>query len=261
MTDQRGFTLIEMMVAVALTGLVAVGAYQTFDQAVLASTGAQEKADQINRLDRSWRLLEQDLQHALARQNVSTNDFDQAASALYGAQVDSGHFEGDRDEGSNEPLTIDNPEGYPWFIRMTRGAWLNPLNTLRSNLRGVAYHVADGRLWRLHWPVLNNDELELDYSSLDFQREADEFAEDFQGTPSGMRQQLLLEGVQGMAIRYLPGAAKSTDASSWHRQWPSSDGGEDNKNDRASLPVAIEVSMYLEGFGESTRLFLLSAPS
>ena len=222
MTSQRGFTLLEMMVAVALTGLIAVGAYQTFDQAVRASSGAQAKADQINKLDRSWRLLEQDLQHALARQNVSTNDFDQAASALYGAQIDSGHFDGDYNEddneGSVEPLTIDNPEGYPWFIRMTRGAWLNPLNALRSNLRGVAYHVVDGRLWRMHWPVLNSDELELDYSSLDFEREADEFAEDFQGTPSGMRQQLLLEGVQGMAIRYLPGTAESTGSSSWSRQ-------------------------------------------
>jgi len=117
MNKLRGFTLIELMVAIGLTGLVAVGAYQTFDQAVRASGGAQERAAQVNRLDRSWRLLEKDLQHAIPRQNVSASAFQAPADAFYGQRVNTGHFDESESDLRAEPLTLENPLGQPWFLK------------------------------------------------------------------------------------------------------------------------------------------------
>jgi len=257
MNKLRGFTLIELMVAIGLTGLVAVGAYQTFDQAVRASSGAQERADQVNRLDRSWRLIEQDLQHAIPRQNVSVSAFQAPADAFYGQRVNTGHFDEGESGLVSEPLTLENPLGQPWFLRLNRLAWKNPLNAQRSDLQGVAYHMSEGKLWRLYWPVVNNDDIELDFSSLDFNQAGDTFAEDVQLEGSAMRQQILMEGVEGMAIRYLPNSASSLDNNSWQVQWPPASNTSSGEAAPASMPLAVEISIYLEGFGESKRLFLL----
>ena len=257
MNKLRGFTLIELMVAIGLTGLVAVGAYQTFDQAVRASSGAQERAEQVNQLDRSWRLLEQDLQHAVPRQNVSANTFQSPADAFYGQRVNTGHFDEGETSLGLEPLTLENPLGQPWFLRLNRLAWKNPLNAQRSDLQGVAYHVSEGKLWRLYWPVVNNDDIELDFSALDFSRARETFAEDVQFERAAMRQQILLEGVVGMAIRYLPNSASNLASGSWQLEWPSTDNISPGTVAPASMPLAVEISLYLEGFGESTRLFLL----
>jgi general secretion pathway protein J len=255
-----GFTLIEMMVAISLSSLVAMGAYQTFDSSVAASQSAQAQADQLNQLDRVWRLLESDLKQSLARQNVSVDAFSEQSPALYGVAINTGHFE----EGANndtglEPLSVDNPQGQPWFLRFTRTAWSNPLEQVRSDLRGVAYHVDEGRLWRLHWPVLNSDELELNFSGLNFDSRSEEFAEDLQPSPLGMRQQLLIEGIQGLALRYLPADATNTSDATWVNAWPQTSNTEASVND--SLPRAIEVSLFVEDFGGSTRLFLLNESS
>ncbi len=255
-----GFTLIEMMIAIALSSLVAVGAYQTFEQSVAATQGAQEKAKQFNQLDRAWRLLESDLKQSLARQNVSVDSFSDSSPALFGAAIDTGHFdEGANNEDVQDPLTFDNPQGQPWFLRFTRSAWSNPFEQIRSDLRGIAYHVDDGRLWRLHWPVLNNDELEQNFSTLNFDSSSEEFVEDLQTSPLGMRQQLLLEGVQGLALRFLPATATNLGEASWVRQWPQQSNTE--ATNTASMPRAVEVSLFVEGFGASSRLFLLNASS
>ena len=127
---QNAFTLIEVLVAVAIFSLVAALAYGTLNQTVLS---AELLSDRMNRL--------QALQRAV---QVLTDDFRQLAPRPV------------RDElGDNFVPVLSTGFQSGFTIEMTRGGWSNPMILPRSTLQRTAYAIEDNELVRYYWNVLD----------------------------------------------------------------------------------------------------------
>ena len=130
---QRGLTLVEVMVAVAILAVIAVAAFESFDAASRGGEVSEEKLNEIERLDRAWLLIERDLRHVLSA----------VKQEPYGPPIPA--------------LQMGLSEDYP--LMLLRGGLSNPLSFPRTELARVAYRVEDATLWRsTWWDLVENDE-------------------------------------------------------------------------------------------------------
>ncbi|MGK2915277.1 MAG: type II secretion system minor pseudopilin GspJ [Porticoccaceae bacterium] len=139
----RGFTLLELVVALSIFALLGVGAYRVLNGALIASGREAVRQDDFRRLNRAVRALEADLGQAVAR----------------GVRGNYGDVELPF-KGAGDSLTL------------TRAGWPNPLGAKRGTLQRVNYYSggdpdaqttaaasdSDGSrvfLIRQHWRVLD----------------------------------------------------------------------------------------------------------
>lgn len=197
----RGFTLLELLVALAVFAIMAVAAYSGLRAVSYTRAAVEEQSRRLAAVQLAVYRLEQDLAQAVER--GIRDEYGEPQPALLGGT-----------------LTADR-------LTLTRAGWDNPLAQPRASLQRVAYRLRDGRLWRLHWPILDR------------------------GGLSAPRETLLLEKVQAFKIRFL-------DQKDWRDDWPPpsplTEGPPPNPD---RLPRAVEVSLTLEDWGEITRLLLL----
>lgn len=234
---QRGFTLLEMMVALAIAGAIAAMAYQGL---VAASNGAERSREimtGINELDRAWQIIASDIRHIL-----------EPEPALPGQGQSQEQGQG---QGQGQALRfrfvadpIATPEEEQRLLLFTRGGWLNPMERLRSDMQEVSYRLDDGTLWRGYRPVRNRP-----FDEYEFEEQA--------------QNQKLLEGVEDIELRFLSqqlldrsgqSALDGDDYSrDWAAGWPDPDqmGG----GNQMSLPLAVLIRIEVEGVGVSERLF------
>ena len=130
MVKARGFTLLEVLVATALSAVVSVMAYSALTSGLNAAEQIEISAARIHEIDRGLQLIQRDLSEVINRPAQTALGADPA-------------FLG---EGSSEMEP---------FFRFTRQGWLNPLNRPRSNLQRVEYRYSEGGMWRWHRPVIN----------------------------------------------------------------------------------------------------------
>lgn len=120
----RGFTLLEILVAMAI--LVAIGAASTmiFGQALDNRERVGERAEALAELQRAFIFMQRDFEQTVAR--------------------------GARDElGDAQPFLQLTREG---GVELTRTGWANPLQTRqRSTLQRVRWREFDGKLLREYW--------------------------------------------------------------------------------------------------------------
>jgi general secretion pathway protein J len=120
-------TLVEVLVALAIFGILSMMAYGGLNAILRADEATREQAQALSRLQRAVNLVGSDLEQALAR------------------QVRGGY--GDR---------LPAMEGVePDWLEWTRGGWRNPAGHARSDLQRVAYVVRGGALERLSWEMLD----------------------------------------------------------------------------------------------------------
>ncbi|WP_020648731.1 type II secretion system minor pseudopilin GspJ [Solimonas variicoloris] len=123
----RGFTLLEIIIVVAIFAIFAMLAYGGLD-AVLKTRASVETAQQrLAELQKAYMRLRNDFQQ-LSNRPIRDNYGDLQA-ALLGA---------------------DNAA-----VEFTRGGWRNPLLLPRPTLERVAYRLADGALIRSSWRLLD----------------------------------------------------------------------------------------------------------
>jgi len=127
---QAGFTLLEVLVAMAIFAIVAYMAYGGF-AAVLKQ---QEIVDESSARLRSVQF---------AVRQLST-DFAQLQPRPIREELGEG-WRGALIAGGRELQTAE----------LTRAGWSNPLARARPTLQRVAYRVEDGTLIRSYWPVLD----------------------------------------------------------------------------------------------------------
>jgi general secretion pathway protein J len=125
MTRGRGFTLLELLVALAIFSVIAVMAYGGLSTVLGQSSLTEERAVRLGKLQKTYLIMQRDLEQVVPR---SIRD-------EFGDRIG--------------PLT-----GTPSF-QFTRGGWRNPLEHPRSTLQRVGYLLEDGELTRYAWPVLD----------------------------------------------------------------------------------------------------------
>ncbi len=125
---ERGFTLVEMLVAVAIFAIISVVAYRLLDEALAAARQLELHSDQLARWQRAIWKLESD---------ISQMTFRRTRNAF-----------GDQEPWVRGESGNDDSSG---FLEFTRAGWANPANLPRSDLEHIIYQLKDGTLWRLSW--------------------------------------------------------------------------------------------------------------
>lgn len=192
----RGFTLIEMLVAVAIFAVASALAYGGLTTLVQARAQIEAQNTRFGRLQFAVGLIERDLR-SIADRPVREN------------------------HGSERPAL----DGQSASFELTRFGAANSLGQIRAELERVAYRLDNGTLQRRRYAV-------LDRAPSSLPDDAD-----------------MLDGIERFEIRYRASDGREL------RQWPPP------RDDAPGLPLAVEVRITGEGFGEIRRLLELPRPA
>ena len=126
----RGFTLIEVLLAMAITMLVAVMAYAGLSAAMSAAERHGEQVRRLGEIQTALSWLVRDLRQSVDRPVVVAN-------------------------GEVEPAITGAP-AEETVLQLTRTGWDNPRGQRRGSVQRVRYRLdANGDLWRDNWLVLD----------------------------------------------------------------------------------------------------------
>ncbi|MCI0504609.1 MAG: type II secretion system minor pseudopilin GspJ [Gammaproteobacteria bacterium] len=193
----QGFTLLELVVAMAIFAIMAAIAYSGLNNVLIARQQTEMHSEQLHQVQLAMSWLGRDIEQIVDR----------------GVRNEYGEF--------LQPVVGNDFEGY--LLEFTRGGWANPANQPRSQLQRVAYAVRDEQLVRVYWRSLDRAEDSKPYENI------------------------LLDGVKGMEIRYL--GADEEWRTSWPAEMPTAAGAIPEL-----IPRAIEVNVDTKQFGKISRL-------
>jgi general secretion pathway protein J len=125
----RGFTLLELLVALSIFSILSVMAYAGLQTVITTKQSVENAADQISELQLAMVRMGNDLRQAAARK--VRDEYGDFLPAMQSAQ------------SGNETMA--------W----TRGGYRNPARLKRSHVQRVAYTFKQQKLIRLTWPVLD----------------------------------------------------------------------------------------------------------
>jgi general secretion pathway protein J len=132
MTRQRGFTLLELLVAMFIAAMMFAIGYGAINQAARNHDALKEQQQRLTDVLTTMRVMEQDfvqLQPRPVRQPVG----DGWLPALLG---------------------LADPTAQP-TVQLSRGGWNNPTGVQRPGLQRVAYFLEKNTLRREYWTVMD----------------------------------------------------------------------------------------------------------
>jgi len=129
----KGFTLLEVMVAISIFAVIGLGCWQVLDNAITSDKRLNERAQHLQQLQRAMWVISRDINNIIDRAVRNANGYKEA------------------------PLT-SLQAGFG--LQLTHGGWPNPAQTKRSELQRSAYSLEpnnDGGydLIRTYWPSLD----------------------------------------------------------------------------------------------------------
>lgn len=207
-----GFTLIEVLIALAITAFVAAIAYTSLATAMVGVEITRATSQRTYEVNRAWMIISRDLRQFVSRPV--------------------------RDEfGEVEPALVGGPAAR-FALSFTRSGWHNPNDNLRSNLQRVNYRVEEGALWRDSYPVLDR------------------------ASDSTPREVKLLDDVEYLEFGFLRSLAEVQtsnntivlDTRDWSESWVADTSAPDIE---LVPPLALEIRLQLEDWGEMRRLYAL----
>lgn len=124
MRGSRGFTLLEVLIAIGITAVIGLGVWQVLSGIIQSRDRVDELAVQFDRLQRTMLFLERDITQAVNRPARDIyGDFDYALTSR-----------------END-----------FALLLTRQGWRNPLGIRRSNLQRVGWEYTGDTLRRRYW--------------------------------------------------------------------------------------------------------------
>lgn len=132
---QRGFTLMEVLIAVSITSIIGIGVWQVVNNIIRAREGVDELARQFEDVQRLMLMLERDLGQVVNR----------PVRNIY---------------GDFEPAFSTREDGFA--LVLTRQGWRNPLGLRRSGLQRVAWEYTGEEIRRHYWVALDKGQEETD---------------------------------------------------------------------------------------------------
>lgn len=236
MTNRKGFTLIEVMITLAILGTLTVLAAQAIQQAIQAKVKLQGQLDDVSRVRDAMRLLERDINLAFHYRDVEKEiedlikKKDQPPGTVPTPGVPVTGFvpplnqEPAREVPRRDPEThfIGNEEALD-FVTLNNARTVR--NSRQADFVEVGYTLKDCKsistgettkcLWRRTSPFVD----------LDVTKGGDELP--------------LLENVSEFKLRYI-GKGKQD----WVRDWRTDSGGDAATKGR--FPTAVEISLTVE---------------
>lgn len=125
-----GFTLLELLVAIAIFAIVAAMALTGYTQLQRQSEYADQRLERTRELQRAVQVISQDFE-----------------------QLEPRPIREPLGEGSVP--AVSSGTGVDYLIEFTRAGWSNTAGLQRPTLERVGYRVENNELWRDHWPVLD----------------------------------------------------------------------------------------------------------
>ncbi len=136
-TKNRGFTIIEVVIAIFISAIMFAIGYNAINQALENRDQLTASQDRVNEIQRGMRIVAQDFSQIVARAARDTAGNGQLMPAIYATGSD------------NTVLTF------------TRAGWSNPAGIQRPAEQRVRYRYFEGSLVREHWlavdPALNSE--------------------------------------------------------------------------------------------------------
>ena len=130
MRIQQGFTLLEVIVALGILGFVVLATHQIFNSIRQAKTGSEEVIAELDSLNTTFRLMDQDFNQMTKRETRNEAGDFTPSYILHGRYNLDSQYDG---------------------IAFVRDGWTNPISLLpRSELQAVGYRVVDDKLERLY---------------------------------------------------------------------------------------------------------------
>ncbi len=128
--QQKGMTLIEVLIAITIMAVIAAISYQSLTATIGSKEAVEDNIAKVARIDRAWLLLEADLRNVI--NHITTRTFGPGS-------------------GESIPSFVIEDGGEDYFMTVLRGGHANPLNFPRTELIRVGYRVQEDTLWRDVW--------------------------------------------------------------------------------------------------------------
>lgn len=125
----RGFTLLELLVALSIFSVLSVMAYGGLQTVITTKQSTEKAADRISEIQLVMMRISNDLRQAVTRK--IRDEYGDFLSAMQSSQ--------------------NGDETIAW----TRAGYRNPAQLKRSNVQRVAYKLDKQKLLRITWPVLD----------------------------------------------------------------------------------------------------------
>jgi len=128
---QKGFTLLEVLIAIAIFSVVSLASFTIFDTVLRGDENSKIRSEKQNELQRAFLLMERDFTQ-MAKRPMRVNG--EAASEGFIQTSDDSFLDGEQS------------------IAFVRNGWTNPgLLLPRGDMQSVAYRLVDETLERLHY--------------------------------------------------------------------------------------------------------------